>query len=387
MLAKFGGVEFHVKKIDYGRGVKIAEASFLADDNKSQVNEPDNIDFKIQGFIYGREVENVKRRLEAALSRKQGLLVMPDGRSAQVKTDEGGWRISGDDENEGYYLLDLNFKKIDADNLSLQIIELKEIDEEKVAAGQAETEKNILAEFDEKFTFEGFPNFVKTQSFDSITSIAGKISKLTADNLIGQIVDPITGNLDILAAAAGGVSNAIMSYLKLGDTFGAEKDYFDTYIGIAGLQSEVDYPEINDESLLQVYTNAKAVQQLVNQEAVVQAVFEASTKKQYDNRKQIEQTVETIQKTAETVLFDTDNIVVQTQISDLVNLGIKLIRKKHAVKIRNVRFNRSFPAVVIAHELYGAENIEDAEARLVKRNEIRHALFCPAGEELEVEDV
>ena len=163
MLAKFGGVEFHVKKIDYGRSVKIAEASFLADDNKSQVNEPDNIDFKIQGFIYGREVENVKRRLEAALSRKQGLLVMPDGRSAQVKTDEGGWRISGDDENEGYYLLDLNFKKIDADNLSLQIIELKEIDEEKVAAGQAETEKNILAEFDEKFTFEGFPNFVKTQ--------------------------------------------------------------------------------------------------------------------------------------------------------------------------------------------------------------------------------
>lgn len=101
---------------------------------------------------------------------------------------------------------------------------------------------------------------------------------MTADNLIGQIVDPITGNLDILAAAAGGISNAIMSYLKLGDTFGAEKDYFDTYIGIAGLQSEVDYPEINDESLLQVYTNAKAVQQLVNQEAVVQAVFEASTK-------------------------------------------------------------------------------------------------------------
>lgn len=87
-----------------------------------------------------------------------------------------------------------------------------------------------------------------------------------------------------------------MSYLKLGDTFGAEKDYFDTYIGIAGLQSDVDYPEINDESLLQVYTNAKAVQQLVNQEAVVQAVFEASTKKQYDNRKQIDKRLKPFRK-------------------------------------------------------------------------------------------
>lgn len=133
----------------------------MADDNKSQVNEPDNIDFKIQGFIYGREVENVKRRLEAALSRKQGLLVMPDGRSAQVKTDEGGWRISGDDENEGYYLLDLNFKKIDADNLSLQIIELKEIDEEKVAAGQAETEKTFWRSLTRNLRSRAFPTLSK----------------------------------------------------------------------------------------------------------------------------------------------------------------------------------------------------------------------------------
>lgn len=49
--------------------------------------------------------------------------------------------------------------------------------------------KSFLAEFDEKFTFEGFPGFVKLQSYDNLVSITNKISKLSANNLIGQITN------------------------------------------------------------------------------------------------------------------------------------------------------------------------------------------------------
>lgn len=101
--------------------------------------------------------------------------------------------------------------------------------------------KKLLAEFDEKFTFEGFPGFVKLQSYDNLVSITNKISKLSANNLIGQITNPISGSLDILAASAGGIGAAILSYAKLRDLFGelTDKDYFDTYISMAGIKSDV----------------------------------------------------------------------------------------------------------------------------------------------------
>lgn len=386
MRYKFRGVEFNVKTFTYGRNSTSAEADFLAADSDSQETKLDNMDFRVEGYIYGRKVEETRIKLEQALQKKQGLLVMHDGRSVQVKIEEG-WHITKDEEFDDKYNLDLNFKKIDADSLSLKFIQLKEIDEEKIKADKEEAEKSILEEFDENFTFDGFPNFVKMQSFDSITSIAGKISKLTASNLIGQIVNPIKGSLDILMSSAGGIGGTLMSYLNFRDQFKSDKDFFDAYIEAAELTSGITPPDIDDESLQQVYINSKSSQDLVNQSAILNAADEAINHKEYDNSKDIEQTVETLQKTTEKLLFNIDNAELQEKIFNLVNQSICLIRKKNSVKTRQVKYAVSLPACVIAHDLYGATGNEEQAAQIIRRNQIEHALFCPSGQELEVADV
>lgn len=386
MRYKFRGVEFNVKTFTYGRNSTSAEADFLAADSDSQGTKLDNMNFRVEGYIYGRKVEETRIKLEQALQKKQGLLVMHDGRSVQVKIEDG-WHITKDEEFDDKYNLDLNFKKIDADSLSLKFIQLKEIDAEKIKADKEEAEKSILEEFDENFTFEGFPNFVKMQSFDSITSIANKVSKLTASNLIGQIMNPITGSLDILMSSAGGIGGALMSYLNFRGQFKSDKDFFDAYIEAAELNSGVTPPDIDDESLQQVYINSKSSQDLVNQSAILNAADEAINHKEYDNSKEIEQTVETLQKTTEKLLFNIDNAELQEKIYNLVNQSICLIRKKNSVKTRQVKYAVSLPACVIAHNLYGSAGNEEQAAQIIRRNRIEHALFCPAGEILEVADV
>lgn len=268
-------------------------------DSDSQDGKLDNMDFHVEGYIYGKKVEETKIKLEKALEKRQGLLVMPDGRSAQVKIEEG-WHITKSEEADDKYNLDFSFKKIDSDSLSLKIIELQELDDEKFTKATAEAEKSFLAEFDEKFTFEGFPGFVKLQSYDNLVSITNKISKLSANNLIGQITNPISGSLDILAASAGGIGAAILSYAKLRDLFGelTDKDYFDTYISMAGIKSDVKKPDVSAEASDQIYQNGKASEELINQEAIIEAVDEAVYHKEYKNAADLTETIETLIDTA-----------------------------------------------------------------------------------------
>lgn len=49
-------------------------------------------------------------------------------------------------------------------------------------------------------------------------------------------------------------------------------------------------------------------------------------------------------------------------------------------------YNKSFPACVIAHRLYGSDNLEVRAADIQTRNGIANALFMPAGVDLEVEE-
>lgn len=248
--------------------------------------------------------------------------------------------------------------------------------------------KKLLAEFDEKFTFEGFPGFVKLQSYDNLISITNKISKLSANNLIGQITNPISGSLDILAASAGGIGAAIMSYAKLRDLFGelTDKDYFDTYISMAGIKSDVKKPDVSAEASDQIYQNGKASEELINQEAIIEAVDEAVYHKEYKNAADLLETIETLIDTALSVAIATDNREIQTQINNILNIGVGLIKQKHVVNTMVKSYNKSFPACVIAHRLYGSDNLEARAADIQTRNGIANALFMPAGVDLEVEE-
>ncbi len=386
MLYKFRGVEFNVEKITYGRGQKPKESDFLGGDSLDQGTVLDNIDFQVQGYIYGRRVEETKIKLERALEKQRGLLVMHDGRSAQVKVEDG-WHIAKDETTDDKYNIEMSFKKIDRDSLSLKIIELQELDDEKLKKAITEAEKSFLQEFDEKFTFEGFPGFVKLQSFENLVSITNKISKLTADNLIGQFTNPISGSLEILAAVAGGISSTILSYTKLREIFGNlfGKDYFDAYISMAGISSGVKKPDFSADATDQIYQNANAAEQLINQEAVIEAVNEAVYNKEYANAGELTETIDTLINTSLNVAYDTDNKTIQNHINSILNIGIGLIKQKHTVAITTKSYNKSLPACVIAYNLYGSDNLESRAAGLQKRNKVANPLFMPAGSKLEVE--
>lgn len=386
MRFKFRGIEFNVEEISYGRSQKPKESDFLGTDSLDQGTELDNIDFQIQGYIYGRRVEETRIKLERALEKQRGLLVMHDGRSSQVKVEDG-WHIKKDEKHDDKYNLEISFKKIDKDSLSLKIIELQELDDEKLKKALAEAEKSFLEKFDEKFTFEGFPGFVKLQSFDALVSITNKISKLSADNLIGQITNPILGSLEILAATAGGISTAILSYTKLREIFGSlfGKDYFDAYIDMANISSDVTKPDFSTDSTDQIYQNTKAAEQLINQSAVVEAINEAVYNKEYANDGELSETIDTLINSSLNVAYDTDNKEIQNRINNVLNIGIGLIKQKHTVAITTKRYNKSLPACVIAYNLYGSDNLENRASSLRKRNKVANPLFMPAGSDLEVE--
>ena len=92
--AKFRGVSFYVSNLQYGRNMKAKEASFTLGKTVAQGGAFDNIDFQIEGFIFGNQSEETKIKLEQALNKQSGILVLPDGRQERVKIDEGGWRMS-----------------------------------------------------------------------------------------------------------------------------------------------------------------------------------------------------------------------------------------------------------------------------------------------------
>lgn len=156
MRIKFRSIEFNAKTLTYGRNNKPAEADFLGTDSDSQDGKLDNMDFHVEGYIYGKKVEETKIKLEKALEKRQGLLVMPDGRSAQVKIEEG-WHITKSEEADDKYNLDFSFKKIDSDSLSLKIIELQELDDEKFTKATAEAEKAFWPSLTRSLPLKAFP--------------------------------------------------------------------------------------------------------------------------------------------------------------------------------------------------------------------------------------
>lgn len=157
MLLKFRNVEFNVKTFTYGRNNKPAEADFLGIDSDSQDSKLDNMDFHVEGYIYGKKVEETRIKLEQAFEKQKGLLVMHDGRGARVKIEDG-WHIIKDEEFDDKYKLDFTFKKIDSDSLSLKIIELQELDDEKFAKATAEAEKSFWPSLTRSLPLKAFPD-------------------------------------------------------------------------------------------------------------------------------------------------------------------------------------------------------------------------------------
>lgn len=387
LLGKFRGVEFFIKEYRYTPPAKVDKADFMEADSKTQDITFDNMAITIDGYIYGDDVETVKIKLEQALNKKSGVLVLPDGRQERVKIDKGSWTIIKNNETDDLYQLDFNFILIAGDSLSLQILDLKEVDDEKLNQAQVSVEKSFLENFNDNFQFEGFPDFVKMQSFDNLSAIADKASKLSSDRLIGQIKNPIFGSLSLLAGLAGGIANVLFSYTNLKEQFGSDKQYFDTYINMAQLDSGIIPPSSSDSSAIQIYKNNQATEELINQRALASAIDEAVNNKEYDSQQEVEDVANLLLETSLEVAYRTQNAEVQNQLNTLLNLGIAIIKKKNTIKTREVSYNIGLPACVLAYEQYGVNDLFNRTEKLLKRNKIRNELFIPASQKVEVEIV
>lgn len=384
MRCKFRNIEFHASNIRYGRGTEAAETNFLADTSKSQNTELDNVDFVITGFIYGRDVEQQKIALEGAFEKKSGILLLPDGRSVSVELSDAGYHFERDNEKEGYYGIEVNFKKRDKAGLELKVIEIAAVDENKIKSAVDAADISILDELNNKLTFDGFPAFVKMSSLDTVSAIVGKISRLSSYNLIGTLLNPIQGLLDIAKSDGMSIGNTLNSYLNFGED--GENSY-NASISAAQMKVNTVIPENPTPSNLQIVHNNKALEDFVNQSALVDAMQQASTGLEYKDINQAQEIVEQLLSVSKDVTFATDNFEVQDNINTLLNLSINYIRKKHTPKTRGVKYHKSMPAIVIAHQQYGTNGLEAMTQDIIGRNHIRNALFSPAGKELEVLDV
>lgn len=379
--AKFRGVAFYVSNLRYGRSVKPKEAVFALSANAAQGTKLDNIDFQIEGFIFGNQAEDTKIKLEQALSKQSGLLVLPDGREVRVKIDEGGWHIIKDNQTIDKYKLDFNFKKINNDNLSLKIIELKELNSDKLKQKIMDAKKSILAEFNEKFQFQGLKGLIKQQSFDNLVSLANKLSKLALDKMIGDVAYPVEGSFDILKATTETIGATLLSYVNLKDIFGGKAKYLPLYLAMS---AEGTNALIGDEAVIS--NNAAAVD-LVRQEAFMNALDEALFNTEYINERDVLTTISKIEEAGRGVIYDLKDKFAQNRLCEILTQTVAEIKEKYLIAVKTVRFFESKPAAVIAQGLYGPDDIFNKADDICRRNKVIHPMFVPGGVDLEVCDV
>ncbi len=377
--ASFRGVPFFISNLQYGRNMKAKEAAFTLGKTVAQGGAFDNIDFQIEGFIFGNRSEETKIKLEQALNKQSGILVLPDKRQVRVKIDEGGWRIIKDSQTIDKYKLDFRFKKIDNDSLSLKIVKLKELDGEKLKKKITEAQKSFLAEFNEKFQFQGIKGLIKQQMFDNLVSLASKISKLSADKLLGDAVYPVIGSFDILTATAGTIGATLLSYVNLKDLFGGDKKYLPVYLAMAAADNG-----LNAAADKTVAANNAAAVDLVKQAAFVNALEEALENTDYADNGDVNRIIKELEDTGRQVIYGLSDRKEQNRLNEILALSAAQIKEKYLNKVKNVKVFESLPAAVLAQTLYGSAEVLDNAEDICRRNGVVHPLFVPAGAELEV---
>ncbi len=382
MYCKFRGIVFAVKEIKYGRDKKPKESDFLADDSKSQDTELGNIDFKIQGYIFGTDVEKTKIGLEQALEVKHGILQLPDGRSVEVKIDDGGWHITKDDKTLDKYDLDLNFKKIDSDFLSLQFMELKELQRNSYSKSRQNALNTTLKTFKRRLKWDDTTPVAKLQTLKHLNGLADNISAITTQNLIGNPAYHLINRLISSELTKESIASILLSAFDIRTHYEIASDLFGFFIKLAKLNNKVSVDASGGSA--DIVENNQSCNDFIIQNALIYATDEAVNQKTYANNSEVEKTIKELQRVSDDVIFAAADKEVQTILAETVNSGVLLIRKENAKTTRVVNYHDSQPACVIAHDIYGADDIVNQSRDVCKRNKIVHPLFAPAGADIEV---
>nr|DAI24829.1 MAG TPA: DNA circularization protein [Caudoviricetes sp.] len=375
---KYNNILFWAKNDDWGQKAITADKNVLFTDQSAQKSkdlELEPVDFHIEGYIYGEDTQaKVAKLYKAFATKKTGILEHKDIGKVRVKFAEGGFRFKRVESKYNYYELTLDLKVANDAALNIQVVEVQEVKEEQLKSKTEIASQSFLEAFDEKFTFEGFPNLVKMQTFENLTSISGKLSRLTANNLIGDILDPITGSWDILATAAGGIGAVLQSYL---DFTGNKKNKYRAYMDLAAFDPELSKADISGHE--QIAINTEACVEIIKQTALIKAC-ELIDSEVFDSKKEIEEAADELIDASNHIAFATDNKTVQDHIFTTVHLAVVVLRALPAGNTRTITRNVRLPAIVIAYE----EGCDEDE--FIRHNNIRHPLFVDAGVPLEVTD-
>lgn len=371
---KLNGILFWSKDDDWGRKAAAADKKVLFSEetaSKQKDFELQGTDFHLEAYVYGTDAKSKIAQLNNLFNTGKNLILEhPVLGKVRVKFQESGFRFKRNEKKLDYYDMVLDLINANDAALNIKVVEVQELKSEQLKELEVQSAQSFLESFDENFTFEGFPNLVKMQTFDNLTSITGKLSKLTADNLIGDITNPIAGSWDILAISAGGIGSFLQSYLDFG---GNNKNKYHAYMDVAKFNPDFKNADVHP----QIAINTDASVNILKQTAIIKAceLVEADV---FDNKKEVNTAIDDLIATSETIALQADNKKVQNNLLQTVHLAI-LCLKDLKVNNTNTIVNKiQLPAAVICH------NYRCSEEDFVKNNAIRHPLFVASGVALEV---
>lgn len=90
MRIKFRSIEFNAKTLTYGRNNKPAEADFLGTDSDSQDGKLDNMDFHVEGYIYGKKLKKPKSNSKKPLKNARVCWLCLTAAALRLKLKKAG---------------------------------------------------------------------------------------------------------------------------------------------------------------------------------------------------------------------------------------------------------------------------------------------------------
>lgn len=390
-IIKINGIELHAKNDDWGQsGKKSDNQVLLTDETSSQATDCqlDAEEFRIEAYYLGEDYKEVVAKLYRVYRQQKAMLLEHhDLGRVWVKFSTGGYRVKKTQRRLWYREFVLNLVKANSAELKINVVEVKQLAEVQLDRDLEQALLNLLDKFNTDFLVDNITSLVKNQTVNNLFKIGAVVSKLSADNLLGSIVNPFVGTFDSLKAMSGGIGGVIQSYLNFGKSKkerkftatatnpGQAKKIFQTYIDIASKADTAVDLGGEDASVSQ---NTQASLDLVKQTAIVKACGTV-TESPFETKDEIENAIKQLEEISDAIIKSAENDKnIQNSIHNIVNQAIVILQSQPVNNARKISRNISLPAIVICHQ----EQCDESE--FLKNNQIRHPLFVPAGVNLEV---
>jgi prophage DNA circulation protein len=383
--ASFRGVAFQVDASEFEAGRRVEVHEYPQRDKpwaEDLGRAARNISF--DGFVIGADYVAQANRLVAALEEAgAGALVHPWLGNMQVSLRDPA-RVSFSSQL-GLARVSMSF--VEAGDLAFPVAGTSTTSASRLAASNLESV--AVANFGEKFTVDGFQDFVTTDAMSSLSGAVSTVStgKVPGMDAFGYATQGVAMARDVLAlvknplllaqtvAAYLGVASYVGNspYIKAGMGWLSLAQSLMRLAQDAGLGSP-SMPTVYTPSRQQAYINATATNTLFRQVLLAQAVGASSVASTavYDDATALRERLTaaldaeslTATDTAYTVLQDARAAVWQ----DLTQ------RSRDGARLTVRTPSETVPALVLAYDLY-----EDASrsAEICSRNAVRHPGFVP----------